>query len=424
MRRDGKVYHHFYGDGQGEFTEHCDDPLWFILAVTEYLKETGDFGAARAPRSPSSTGERARSSSTCWPSSASPAPTSGPTACRGSGGATGTTRSTTSAARTAARASGARCSTRPCSTGSLELLAHRRKAAESASGGPRAPGPAGRGDRDPRLGRRVVRPGLRRGRAGRSARRRTATGRSSSTPRAGPSSPDCRTAAGPSGRWTAWPASSTRPSGPRSAPRPSARSIRRSASSPAASGARRRTAPSSATRRPGPSRPSACSAAADGPSTYFRKLLPGRIDQAIFCAEPYVYSQYITSDEHETAGRASHSWQTGTAAWMYRVAYDHILGVRPAYGGLRRRSGHPGGLAGLPRRARLPGRALPRRGREPGRRRVGGPVDRGRRPSRSRAASSRRVRPDRSAASSSRWAKPADGRKEGPPCADIPGIRS
>src|SRR5512136_2404643 len=42
MRRDGKVYHHFYGDGQGEFTGHCDDPLWFVLAVTEYVKETGD----------------------------------------------------------------------------------------------------------------------------------------------------------------------------------------------------------------------------------------------------------------------------------------------------------------------------------------------------------------------------------------------
>ena len=44
MTADGRVYHHFYGDGQGEFTRHCDDPLWFILAVTEYLKETGDFG--------------------------------------------------------------------------------------------------------------------------------------------------------------------------------------------------------------------------------------------------------------------------------------------------------------------------------------------------------------------------------------------
>jgi cellobiose phosphorylase len=67
---------------------------------------------------------------------------------------------------------------------------------------------------------------------------------------------------------------------------------------------------------------------------YFKKLLPDRIDSDIFMAEPYVYSQYITSDEHETAGRASHSWQTGTAAWMHRVGFDHILGIRPSYEGL------------------------------------------------------------------------------------------
>jgi len=67
---------------------------------------------------------------------------------------------------------------------------------------------------------------------------------------------------------------------------------------------------------------------------YFKKLLPNRIDSDIFCAEPYVYSQYITSDEHPTAGKASHSWQTGTAAWMYRISFDYILGVRPTYSGL------------------------------------------------------------------------------------------
>jgi cellobiose phosphorylase len=67
---------------------------------------------------------------------------------------------------------------------------------------------------------------------------------------------------------------------------------------------------------------------------YYRKLLPDRVDADTYAAEPYVYSQYITSEEHEGAGRASHSWQTGTAAWMFRVAYDHILGVRPTYAGL------------------------------------------------------------------------------------------
>jgi cellobiose phosphorylase len=67
---------------------------------------------------------------------------------------------------------------------------------------------------------------------------------------------------------------------------------------------------------------------------YFKKMLPDRIDSDRFVAEPYVYSQYITSDEHSEPGRASHSWQTGTAAWMFRVSFDHILGIRPTYSGL------------------------------------------------------------------------------------------
>jgi cellobiose phosphorylase len=68
---------------------------------------------------------------------------------------------------------------------------------------------------------------------------------------------------------------------------------------------------------------------------YYKKMLPNTIDSDIFVAEPYVYSQYITSDEHESdAGRASHSWQTGTAAWMFRVVIDYMIGVRPTYEGL------------------------------------------------------------------------------------------
>ncbi|MBN2088085.1 glycosyl transferase family 36 [candidate division KSB1 bacterium] len=68
--------------------------------------------------------------------------------------------------------------------------------------------------------------------------------------------------------------------------------------------------------------------------TYYQKLLPNVVDSDIFKVEPYVYSQYITSDEHSSPGRASHSWQTGSAAWMFRIAIDYILGVRPTYTGL------------------------------------------------------------------------------------------
>ncbi len=67
---------------------------------------------------------------------------------------------------------------------------------------------------------------------------------------------------------------------------------------------------------------------------YYKKTLPGSIDQDTFVAEPYVYSQYITSDEHSSPGRASHSWQTGTAAWMKKVVWEYMLGIRPTYEGL------------------------------------------------------------------------------------------
>jgi cellobiose phosphorylase len=63
-------------------------------------------------------------------------------------------------------------------------------------------------------------------------------------------------------------------------------------------------------------------------------MLPDAIDSDIFVAEPYVFSQYVTSDEHSDPGRASHSWQTGTAAWMYRVMMDYCLGVRATLEGL------------------------------------------------------------------------------------------
>ncbi|HNW60917.1 MAG TPA: glycosyl transferase family 36 [bacterium] len=68
--------------------------------------------------------------------------------------------------------------------------------------------------------------------------------------------------------------------------------------------------------------------------TYYKEMLPNTIDPDIFVAEPYVFSQYVTSDEHSAPGRASHSWQTGTAAWMYRVMMDYFLGVRATFDGL------------------------------------------------------------------------------------------
>jgi cellobiose phosphorylase len=69
---------------------------------------------------------------------------------------------------------------------------------------------------------------------------------------------------------------------------------------------------------------------------YYRKTLP--INQAydpdVYRMEPYVYSEYVTSPDHPSFGEASHSWLTGSAAWMLRVGLDYILGIRPTYEGL------------------------------------------------------------------------------------------
>ncbi|MGQ9456102.1 MAG: GH36-type glycosyl hydrolase domain-containing protein [Armatimonadota bacterium] len=70
---------------------------------------------------------------------------------------------------------------------------------------------------------------------------------------------------------------------------------------------------------------------------YYRKTMPmvqADPDPDLYKMEPYVYSEYVTSDDHPTFGQASHSWLTGSAVWMLRVGIDYILGVRPTYDGL------------------------------------------------------------------------------------------
>jgi cellobiose phosphorylase len=70
--------------------------------------------------------------------------------------------------------------------------------------------------------------------------------------------------------------------------------------------------------------------------SYYRKTLPmvQASDPDLYKMEPYVYSEYVTSDDHPTFGQASHSWLTGSGVWMFRDGLDYILGVRPTYEGL------------------------------------------------------------------------------------------
>lgn len=51
--------------------------------------------------------------------------------------------------------------------------------------------------------------------------------------------------------------------------------------------------------------------------------------------EPYVYAQMIAGPSAATHGEAKNSWLTGTAAWSYVAATQWILGVRPEHDGLR-----------------------------------------------------------------------------------------
>ncbi len=50
--------------------------------------------------------------------------------------------------------------------------------------------------------------------------------------------------------------------------------------------------------------------------------------------EPYVYAQMIAGKDAPTHGEAKNSWLTGTAAWNYFAITQYILGVRPTYKGL------------------------------------------------------------------------------------------
>jgi len=70
---------------------------------------------------------------------------------------------------------------------------------------------------------------------------------------------------------------------------------------------------------------------------YYNQINPvaknNKIDE--FECEPYVYPQNILGDEHPQFGLARNSWLTGTASWAYQAGTQYILGVRPTYDGLQ-----------------------------------------------------------------------------------------
>ncbi|HEY5118271.1 MAG TPA: glycosyl transferase [Anaerolineales bacterium] len=51
--------------------------------------------------------------------------------------------------------------------------------------------------------------------------------------------------------------------------------------------------------------------------------------------EPYVYAQMIAGRDAPTHGEAKNSWLTGTAAWNFYAVTQYILGIRPTLHGLQ-----------------------------------------------------------------------------------------
>ena len=63
--------------------------------------------------------------------------------------------------------------------------------------------------------------------------------------------------------------------------------------------------------------------------------------------EPYVYAQMIAGRDAPTYGEAKNSWLSGTAAWNYVAITQWILGIRPTYKGLRIAPVIPGDWSGF-----------------------------------------------------------------------------
>ena len=83
--------------------------------------------------------------------------------------------------------------------------------------------------------------------------------------------------------------------------------------------------------------------------TYYEQINPAARNDRIevYESEPYVYPQNILGDEHPQFGLARNGWLTGTASWMYQAGVQYILGVRPTYTGLEIEPCIPAAWAGF-----------------------------------------------------------------------------
>jgi cellobiose phosphorylase len=75
----------------------------------------------------------------------------------------------------------------------------------------------------------------------------------------------------------------------------------------------------------------------DDAFSYYKRINPSAREEIsdVHRCEPYVYAQMIAGKDAPTHGEAKNSWLTGTAAWNMVAITQWILGIRPEFGGLR-----------------------------------------------------------------------------------------
>ncbi|BCN32437.1 GH36-type glycosyl hydrolase domain-containing protein [Anaeromicropila herbilytica] len=69
---------------------------------------------------------------------------------------------------------------------------------------------------------------------------------------------------------------------------------------------------------------------------YYTRIAPAYTEEYsdIHRTEPYVYSQMVAGKDAKRFGEAKNSWLTGTASWNFIAISQYILGIKPEYDGL------------------------------------------------------------------------------------------
>jgi cellobiose phosphorylase len=69
----------------------------------------------------------------------------------------------------------------------------------------------------------------------------------------------------------------------------------------------------------------------------FKKISPvdRGMEPRLYVSEPYVTPGNVDGPDSPHFGRGGWTWYTGSAAWLYRIMTEWIIGVRPEWEGLR-----------------------------------------------------------------------------------------